>query len=45
VSGGGFGAVALATLSTLAIVELHLELVAGAAAFAVAWWLLREDTA
>jgi hypothetical protein len=42
--GSAFSAVAFTTLVTLAIVELHVELVAGAAAFLVAWWLLREDT-
>ena len=36
--------VAVTTLVTLAIVELHVELVAGAAAWLAAWWLLREQT-
>lgn len=34
--------VAMTTMVTLAIVELHVELVAGAAAWLAAWWLLRE---
>lgn len=34
--------VAIATMFALAMVELHLELVAGAAAWLAAWWMLRE---
>ncbi|MCW2739497.1 hypothetical protein [Nocardioides sp.] len=34
--------VAVTTLIALAINELHVELVAGAAAWLTAWWLLRE---
>ncbi|WP_165354999.1 hypothetical protein [Nocardioides oleivorans] len=45
VFGSAFSSVAFTTLVTLAIVELHTELVAGAAAFLAAWWLLREDAA
>lgn len=41
----GFSGVAVTTMITLAIVELHVELVAGAAAWLAAWWLLREDAA
>lgn len=41
----GFSSVAVTTLITLAIVELHVELVAGAAAWLAAWWLLRKDAA
>ena len=37
--------VAVTTMITLAIVELHVELVAGAAAWLSAWWLLRERAA
>ncbi|GAA1937972.1 hypothetical protein [Nocardioides hwasunensis] len=42
-AGSAFSSVAFTTLATLAIVELHVELVAGAAAWLAAWWLLRED--
>ncbi|HEV2797398.1 MAG TPA: hypothetical protein VGV65_07225 [Nocardioides sp.] len=34
--------VAITTMFALAMTELHLELVAGAAAWLAAWWLLRE---
>lgn len=44
-TGEAFSSVAFTTLAALAIVDLHVELIAGAAAFLVAWWLLREDTA
>ena len=37
--------VAVTTMIALAIVELHVELVAGAAAWLAAWWLLREPAA
>ncbi len=40
----GLSGVAVTTMITLAIVELHVELVAGAAAWLAAWWLLREPT-
>ena len=36
--------VAVTTMITLAMVELHVELVAGAAAWLGAWWLLREPS-
>jgi hypothetical protein len=39
----GVTSVAATTLIALAIVELHVELVAGAAAWLAAWWLLREQ--
>ena len=35
--------VAVTTMFALARVELHVELVAGAAAWLAAWWLLREQ--
>ena len=38
----GFGAVAAVTTISLAMTDLHVELVAGAAAWAAGWWLLRE---
>ena len=38
----GFSSVAVTTMITLAIVDLHVELVAGAAAWTAGWWLLRE---
>ncbi|SEC73317.1 hypothetical protein SAMN04489844_2879 [Nocardioides exalbidus] len=41
--GEAFSSVAFTTMVTLAIIELHVELVAGAAAWLAAWWLLRED--
>ncbi len=41
----GFSSVAVTTMITLAITELHVELVAGAAAWLAAWWLLREESA
>ena len=34
--------VAVTTMVTLGIVELHGELVAGAVAWLAAWWMLRE---
>ncbi|MCF6379926.1 hypothetical protein L2K70_20120 [Nocardioides KLBMP 9356] len=37
--------VAVTTMFALAMVELHVELVAGAAAWLAAWWLLRESSA
>ena len=37
--------VAVTTMIALAIVELHVELVAGAAAWLGAWWLLRGSSA
>lgn len=40
----GLGAVAIATMVVLAIAELHLEVVSGAAAWLAAWWFLREPT-
>jgi hypothetical protein len=36
--------VAVTTMIALAIVELHVELVAGAAAWLSAWWLLRTPS-
>ena len=39
-----FGSAAATSLVTLALTELHVELVAGAAAWLVGWWLLRETT-
>lgn len=41
----GFGSVAATTMITLAVVDLHVELVAAAAAWLSAWWLLREPAA
>ena len=38
----GFSGVAVTTMISLAIVDLHVELVAGAAAWTAGWWLLRE---
>ena len=38
------GSVAVTTMITLAMVELHVELVAGAAAWLGAWCLLREPS-
>jgi hypothetical protein len=37
--------VAITSLFALAMTELHVELVAGAAAWLAAWWLLREQRA
>ena len=34
---------AITTMFALAMVDLHVELVAGAAAWLAAWWLLREE--
>ena len=34
--------VAVTTMFALAMVDLHVELVAGAVAWLAAWWLLRE---
>jgi hypothetical protein len=36
------GTAAVTTMFALAMVELHVELVAGAAAWVAAWWLLRN---
>jgi hypothetical protein len=41
----GFGSVAVTTMVAVSIVELHVELVAGAAAWLMGWWLLREPVA
>ena len=41
----GLSTVAVTTMFALAMVELHVELVAGAAAWLAAWWLLREQRA
>jgi hypothetical protein len=38
----GFGAVAVTTMAVVAIADLHLEIVTGAAAWLAGWWLLRE---
>ncbi len=40
-----FTSVAVTTMIALAISDLHVELVAGAAAWVAAWWLLREPSA
>jgi hypothetical protein len=40
-----FSTVAVTTMFALAMAELHVELVAGAAAWLTAWWLLREERA
>ncbi|MDT0187179.1 hypothetical protein Q9S36_44045 [Microbacterium sp. ARD31] len=37
-----FGSTALTSLVALSLTELYVELLAGAAAWAVGWWLLRE---
>lgn len=37
-----FSSVAVTSLIALAITELHVELLAGAAAWIAGWWLLRE---
>jgi hypothetical protein len=37
--------VAITSLFALAMTDLHVELVAGAAAWLAAWWLLREQRA
>ncbi|SFB08912.1 hypothetical protein SAMN05192575_103285 [Nocardioides alpinus] len=37
--------VALTTMIALALTELHVELVAGSAAWIAAWWVLREPAA
>ncbi len=37
-----FSTVAVTTMFALAMSELHVELVAGAAAWLAAWWLLRD---
>ena len=37
--------VAVTTMFALAMAELHVELVAGGAAWLAAWWLLREERA
>ena len=37
--------VAVTTVFALAMVDLHVELVAGGAAWLAAWWLLREQSA
>jgi hypothetical protein len=39
-----FSSVAVTSLVALAIADLHVELVAAAAAWVAGWWLLREDT-
>ena len=44
-TGDALSSVAVTTMITLAIMELHVELVAGAAAWLAAWWLLREQSA
>jgi len=36
--------VAVTTMVTLGVVELHGEVVAGAVAWLAAWWILREPT-
>jgi hypothetical protein len=41
----GFASVAVTTMMAVAIVDLHVELVAGAAAWTAGWWLLREPAA
>lgn len=41
----GFSAVAVTTMVSIAIADLHVELVAGAAAWTAGWWLLREPDA
>lgn len=41
----GFIGVAVTTMISMAIVDLHVELVAGAAAWTAGWWLLREPAA
>ena len=38
----GFGSVAVTTMIAVAIADLHVELVAGAAAWTAGWWLLRQ---
>ena len=40
----GFSGVAVTTMISLAIVDLHVELVAGAAAWTAGWWLLHEPS-
>lgn len=37
--------VAVTTMFALAMGDLHIELVAGGAAWMAAWWLLREERA
>ena len=41
----GLSTVAVTTMFALAMADLHVELVAGAAAWLAAWWLLREQSA
>ena len=36
------GSVAVTSLIALAVTELHVELLTGAAAWIAGWWLLRE---
>jgi hypothetical protein len=43
--GDALTSVAVTTMVALAIVELHVELVAGATAWVGAWWILREPAA
>jgi len=38
----GFSSVAVTTMIAVAIADLHVELVAAAAAWTAGWWLLRE---
>jgi hypothetical protein len=45
IAGDALASVAVTTMVALAVVELHVELVAGAAAWIGAWWILREPTA
>lgn len=40
-----FSSVAVTSLIALAITELHVELLAGAAAWIAGWWLLQEHPA
>lgn len=40
--GDALASVAVTTMVALAVVELHVELVAGAAAWVGAWWILRD---
>jgi len=38
----GFGSVAATTMVAAVMADLHVEVVAGAAAWLAGWWLLRE---
>ncbi|MDR7251297.1 hypothetical protein J2X46_000269 [Nocardioides sp. BE266] len=44
IANDAFASVAATSMIAMAINDLHLELVAAAAAWLAGWWLLREDS-